>query len=108
MKSGHQYQVMLVPIPAEQTDAESRVRQALVFNHRNHDDLFQIVERTRKGSGLDADSAAAMALGLKLLGSVMLEQKDNPLFDCLRKPMREFIGELKALSVQPDAQTAAE
>lgn len=96
MKKGHQYQVMLMPVPDEQAGADSRVRPALVFSHHNHDDLFEIVERTRMASGLEPDAAAATALGLKLLGSVMLSEKDNPLFDCLRKPLREFITELKA------------
>ncbi|MCY1461049.1 hypothetical protein D9M71_786670 [compost metagenome] len=49
-------------------------------------------------SGLDADLAAATAVGLKLLGGVMLSERDNPLFEVQRQPLREFIQTLKSLS----------
>jgi hypothetical protein len=39
-----------------------------------------------------------MAVGLKLLGEVVLREKDNPLFDPIRGAIRDFIGNLKALS----------
>ena len=64
----------------------------------NHDDIIGIVERARASTGLEPDAAASMAVGLKLLSEVMLQEKNNPLFDPLRSGMREFIGNLKALS----------
>jgi hypothetical protein len=95
MKNGYQYRIEVRPVPV-QDGAQSEA--PLVFRHANHDDLMMIVERIRQSTGLDPDSAASMAIGLKLLGSVMLSEKNNPLFDCLRLPMREFIGNLKALA----------
>ena len=70
---------------------------ALSFEHVNHDDIIVIVERMQGNSGLAPDAAAAVAVGLKLLGEVMLRQKNNALFDPLRGAMREFIGKLKSL-----------
>ncbi len=97
MSRVHSYQVTLAPlVVAGRADGEAP--PALVFTHHNHDDLVQIVERVRRASGLDADSAAATALGLKLLAGVMLSERDNPLFDVLRQPLGEFIQTLKALS----------
>ena len=69
----------------------------LSFQHVNHDDIIAIVERMRGNSGLAPDAAAAVAVGLKLLGEVMVREKRNTLFDPLRDAMREFIGKLKAL-----------
>lgn len=70
----------------------------LSFEHMNHDDLFAIVERMRGNTGLAPDAAAAAAIGLKLLGEVMIREKHNPLFDPLRAGLREFILKLKSLS----------
>ena len=50
----------------------------------------------RQSSGLDADSSAALAVGLKLLGQVVLEHKTEPPFAALLSPLREFITALKA------------
>jgi hypothetical protein len=69
----------------------------LSFQHVNHDDVLAIVERMRGNSGLAPDAAAAVAVGLKLLGEVMIREKNNALFDPLRGAMREFIGKLKSL-----------
>ncbi len=73
------------------------LREPLSFEAINHDDIIAIVEKARAGTGLAADEAASMAVGLKLLGEVVLREKDNPLFDPLRGAIREFIGNLKAL-----------
>lgn len=70
----------------------------LQFEHRNHDDLFVIIERMRASAGLAPDDAAATAVGLKLLSEVMLREKRNPLFDPLREGMGEFIAALKSRS----------
>lgn len=96
MSRVHGYQITLAPLLEAGDDGETAA--ALVFTHSNHDDLVQIAERVRQASGLDADSAAATAVGLKLLAGVMLSERDNPLFDVLRQPLREFIQALKALS----------
>lgn len=69
----------------------------LSFEHANHDDVIAIVERMQSATGLAPDAAAAVALGLKLLGEVMVREKNNALFDPLRGAMREFIGKLKSL-----------
>ncbi|APO72136.1 hypothetical protein IE4872_PD01615 (plasmid) [Rhizobium gallicum] len=69
---------------------------SLVFEHVNHDDIIDIVERMRRTTGLDPNAAAAAAIGLKLLGEVMLREKGNELFDPLRTGFREFITSLKS------------
>lgn len=94
-KKGHKFQITLTPLEQD-ASGPSEARAPLVFMHENHDDLELIVERARRTSGLDADSAAAMAVGLKLLAEVTLKQRGNPLFDVLRDPIREFIQSLKA------------
>jgi hypothetical protein len=95
-KRHYSYRITVTPTGAPVEGAP--LPPPLSFEATNHDDIIAIVERARAGSGLAADDAASMAVGLKLLGEAVLREKDNPLFDPLRGPIREFIGNLKARS----------
>lgn len=97
MSRVHKYQVTVAPL-VDEGGGGSKAAPALVFTHHNHDDLVQIAERVRQVSGLDTDLAAATAVGLKLLGGVILSERDNPLFDALHQPLCEFIQALKSLN----------
>ncbi|CDY75627.1 hypothetical protein BGLT_04526 [Caballeronia glathei] len=68
----------------------------LTFEAINHDEVLAIVDRARANSGFPPDEAAQFAMGLKLLGEVMLKHRDDPLFADLREPYRAFIGRVKA------------
>ena len=96
MRRGNKFQITVTPLGGDAADTTESTAP-LVFVHENHDDLVLIVERMRKSTGLDSDSAAAAAIGLKLLAEVMLKQRDNPLFDVMRTPRRQFIHTLKSV-----------
>lgn len=90
----HRYRISLehlaTPKQGEPTHA------AISFETGNHDDLFTIVDKVRSKSQFDADTAASLALGLKLFTEVMLKNRGNPLFADISQPMRDFIQKLKA------------
>lgn len=88
------YRVTLTPL-ASDTSVKASL-EAVEFIHHNHDDIARIVGLSQASSGLAAESAAAMAVGLKLLAETVLEHKDNPLFDGMRQPLRDFIQALKS------------
>lgn len=92
--SGYTYEISLKLVRTRDgsvpTDPAS-----LTFEHVSHDDILGIVERVRHDSGLDWDASAAVAVGTKLLGEVMIREKKNPLFDPLRAGLHEFIASLK-------------
>jgi hypothetical protein len=88
------YRVTLTPL-ASGTSVKASL-DPVEFIHHNHDDLARIVGVAQASSGLAAESAAAMAVGLKLLAETVLEHKDNPLFDGVRQPLRDFIQTLKS------------
>lgn len=69
---------------------------AISFDTGNHDDLFTIVDKVRSKGQFDADTAASLALGLKLFTEVMLKNRGHPLFADISPPMRDFIQKLKA------------
>jgi hypothetical protein len=90
----HSYRITVEHI----SDAHGKpvAREPLVFTARNHDDLLQIVARTRRRARLDVDDSAAMAIGLKLLSEIVLEHRDEAPFSDLREPLGAFIQQLKA------------
>lgn len=89
------YRVSLTPLDAGGGVAGAALG-TVEFIHHNHDDIARIVALAQTSSGLNTDSAAAMAVGLKLLSQTVLEHKDNPLFDGMRQPLHDFIRLLKS------------
>ena len=90
---GHLYRVTVEHVQ----DAKGNAVEAapLTFQARNHDDLFPIVEKMRARGLFDAEEAAALAIGLKLFGEVMLQHREHELFAPLRPHFVEFIKRLK-------------
>ncbi|AMP16190.1 DUF3861 domain-containing protein [Collimonas pratensis] len=104
----HRYRITLehlaTPKQGEPTNA------AIHFETGNHDDLFAIVDKVRGRGQFDADTAASLALGLKLFTEVMLKNRSDPLFAEIHQPMRDFIQKLKARqqAVEPETAPASE
>ncbi|TCN16421.1 DUF3861 domain-containing protein [Sinorhizobium americanum] len=93
--SGYTYEISL-KLVGERDGSVPDEPAVLTFEHVNHDDIIDIVERMRRTTGLIPNDAAAAAVGLKLLGDVMLRENTNALFDPLRAGFREFITSLKS------------
>ena len=55
------------------------------------------MERARSLGKWDEETAAQMAIGLKMFSEVALHHRTDPLFEPIMLPIREFIGRLKAL-----------
>jgi len=70
----------------------------LIFETRNHDDIFKIVERMQGKMDLDEADSTAFAVGLKLFGEVMLKNKDNELFRQFMPHFKDFMKGLKKSS----------
>ena len=91
----HRYRITLEHLATAR--GEPGTHAPLQFEARNHDDLFEIIARLRgKDLLAEPDQAASLALGLKLLAEVTLENRDDPFFAELRGPLREFIQKVKA------------
>src|SRR3546814_11708330 len=91
--SAHNYRVTLEYLGGKHAD--SNAHAPLQFSAGNHDDLFYIIERVRAAQLTDADTAAALALGMKLFGEVLLTHRKDPLFAELQPAFRHFIGSFK-------------
>jgi hypothetical protein len=68
----------------------------LTFITGNHDNILDIVTRIQARGQFSPESAAAFAIGLKLFGEVMLENRQDPLFADFQPHFKEFMKVLKA------------
>jgi hypothetical protein len=91
--SAHRYRVTLEYLGGKHAGEE--LHAPLQFEAGNHDDLFEIIERAQAASLTDEDESAALALGLKLFGEVLLKHRKDPLFADLQPAFRAFIGAYK-------------
>jgi hypothetical protein len=60
----------------------------LVFETKNHDDIFKIIENIKSKIKLEEEDSTAFVIGLKLFSEVMLKNKDI-------EPYKEFLPHLK-------------
>lgn len=90
----HRYRVTVQHL-ATAAGEPSTYAAPLQFEAGNHDDLFQIAQRLRQRSDLLGINTDAFAIGLKLFGEVMLENKDHPLFAAFRPHFGAFMQQLK-------------
>jgi hypothetical protein len=91
--SAHQYRVTLEYLGGKHAGPEQHA--PLQFDAGNHDDLFDIIGKVQVAQLTDADNAAALALGMKLFGEVMLKHRKDPLFEPLAPAYRAFIAAFK-------------
>lgn len=87
MKS-HEYTICVKSLSAE-------TNKELLFTARSHDDLFTIVERARHRVDLNENDATCLAIGFKLLGNIVLENRKDPLFTDLGQALHAFVSQLK-------------
>lgn len=95
----HQY---TISVENEATDGSSSP-QRLQFHIETHDEILALVERSRQRGDFDSDTAAAFTVGLKLLGEVMLKNRNHPLFEEFGPQFGQFMKRLKAGKGQPAA-----
>ncbi len=89
----HQYRIIVEHL----TDEQGNTVQAdpLQFNAPNHDNIFQIIEKIQQRDGFTPEMAQRFAVGLKLMGEVMLENRKHPLFEQLRPHFLEMMKIIK-------------
>lgn len=104
----HQYEVTVKHI-ADAQGNPSTYSEALQFNAYNHDDLFKVLEHIQKSNLLEDEKAKAFAVGLKLFGETLLENKQHPLFKDFFPQFIEFMKSLKqTIKAQNQDQTSTQ
>ena len=91
----HHYKITVEHV----TDAKgepSTYDAPMIFDAYNHDDLFKVLEKIQEKNLFDEDKTKAFAVGLKLFGETLLENKANPLFKEFLPEFIEFMTKLKS------------
>lgn len=91
----HRYRITVEHL-VDQNGAPSIHSAPLQFETGNHDDIFAVVARIQGRGDLPTESATAFAVGLKLLGEVMLENRQHPLFADFLPQFGQFMKQLKS------------
>ena len=101
----HQYRITVENVTADQS-SDGSASPSLQFGVEAHDEILALVERSRQRGDFDADTAAAFTVGLKLLGEVMLKNRNHPLFEEFGPQFGQFMQRLKE-EPAPSAPTNA-
>ncbi|EGR0753487.1 DUF3861 family protein [Vibrio vulnificus] len=89
MRKGKQYRITI-----EEMDVEEA--RTLEFEYQDREDLFNIVESLKKGSGLEPEAATKVAVAIRLLGPVMMKDRKHPLFVEFMPHFKNFMQNLKS------------
>lgn len=102
----HRYRVTVEHL-ADAKGAAS-THEPLVFGAVSHDDIIAIARRMQARGDFDADTAAQLAVGIKLFGEIVLENRAEPMFAALRPHFSAFMKELKKGPPASDAPPIAD
>lgn len=92
---GHRYRVTLEHVAAAREGQELHAGP-LVFEAINHDDLFAVVQKVKERGILPENEATNLAIGLKLLGEVVIHHRNEAFYEDIYASLAAFIGKLKS------------
>jgi hypothetical protein len=83
-------------ITIEEVNSEQEAGQTLQFEFQDREDLFNVVDSLKKGSGLEESLATKIAVALRLLGPVMMQNRKHALFVDFMPHFKTFMHNLKS------------
>ncbi len=93
MSKKHQYRITIEH--TRNPDGSVPEDASVVFDFDSHDDLFGIIDKLKNHPDVGPDAAPRLGLGVKLFGSVMLENRTSELFSGLFPHFSAFMKKLK-------------
>lgn len=88
----HKYEITVQPLDQDGKPGDTL---PLTFTVTNHDDLLEIVTKTRARGVIPDEEATEFAIGLKLFSEVMIRHRKLPLFEELWPHFGDFMKRLK-------------
>lgn len=94
-KRTHEYEVAFSYL--KNNKGEEVNKEPIRFPFENHDDVYKILDiLTEKNLFEDKDQTAQFAIGLKLLGDIVMKNKDKELFSEFQPAFVAFMKKLKS------------
>ncbi|CAH0529678.1 DUF3861 domain-containing protein [Vibrio hippocampi] len=91
IRKDHTYRIT---IEEQVTGGEQGRSVELEFSDR--EDLLNVIEKMKTGSGLETQTATRVGLALRLLGPVLMENRKHPLFVDFMPHFKQFMQNLKS------------
>ncbi|MEZ9783279.1 DUF3861 domain-containing protein [Vibrio breoganii] len=88
-RQDHNYRITIEEVMQEES-------KTLQFEFQDREDMFKVVEMINKGSELPKEEATRVALALRLLGPVMMQNRKHPLFADFMPHFKNFMQNLKS------------
>lgn len=76
-------------------DVNSETGESLQLEFQDRENLLDIVDKMKQGSGLKEQEATRVAIALRLLGPVMMENRKHALFADFMPHFKSFMHNLK-------------
>jgi hypothetical protein len=70
--------------------------RTLEFDYQDREELFNVVKELKQGSGLEPETAIKLAVALRLLGPVIINDRKHPLFVDFMPHFKHFMQNLKS------------
>ncbi|MEZ9232936.1 DUF3861 domain-containing protein [Vibrio amylolyticus] len=91
MRKDKQYRITIEALDTDQT-----VTQTLQFEHQDREDLFNVVDKLKRGSGLESETATKVGVALRLLGPVLMQNRKHALFTDFMPHFKNFMHHIKS------------
>ncbi|MDR0378908.1 MAG: DUF3861 domain-containing protein [Candidatus Accumulibacter sp.] len=95
MKPMNRYRVTVEHLASRNESPTQFSEPSLCFEAASHDEIFTLTQRIRQRGDFDEAGAAALVVGLKLLGEVVLRNRERPMFGEFLPHFGQFIRHLK-------------
>lgn len=90
INKGNHYRITI-----EELNAAPHTAETLQFEFQDRENLFKLIENLKIGSGLEAPLIPKVAVALRLLGPVMMQNRKHPLFAEFMPHFKTFMQNLK-------------
>lgn len=92
-KKNNRYKIQLQELELKSGEPANKT---LEFEFENHDDLFELIERTKANRHFEGENEnLEFIVGLKLFSEVMIRNRTNPLFEELLPAFKSFMMKMK-------------
>lgn len=82
-------------VTIEEVAAGELTGKTLQLEYEDREDLFNVVEKLKQGSGLEDSIATRVGVALRLLGPIMMQNRKHPLFVEFMPHFKSFMQNLK-------------
>ncbi|EDP59916.1 DUF3861 domain-containing protein [Vibrio sp. AND4] len=91
MRDENSYRITIEEVNVE----EGIATRTLSFEVQDREDMLDIVENIKQGSGLKPAEATRVGVALRLLGPVMMKERKHPLFADFMPHFKNFMQNMK-------------